>query len=132
VLVATIRKDGTPRLSPVELLRLPQRDEGALSWNTTGPQGPAGTTGIFGTKTNTGPGDIATSNPYCYIGQIVLSAGKTASPGSLPASGQTLPVNGNQALFAVRGTTYGGNGMTTFELPDLRKTRPTASPTQSA
>ncbi len=96
----------------------------ALSWNTTGPQGPAGTTGIFGAKTNTGPGDTATSNPYCYVGQIVLSAGTTAPPGSLPANGQTLPITGNEALFVLLGTRYGGNGTTTFKLPDLRKSAP--------
>ncbi len=35
--------------------------------------------------------------------------------------GQLLSVNSNQALFALLGTTYGGNGVTTFALPDLRK-----------
>ena len=35
-------------------------------------------------------------------------------------NGQTLPINQNQALFALLGTTYGGNGQTTFQLPNLR------------
>jgi microcystin-dependent protein len=35
-------------------------------------------------------------------------------------NGQFLPINQNQALFALLGTTYGGNGQTTFALPDLR------------
>lgn len=35
-------------------------------------------------------------------------------------NGQSLPINQNQALFALLGTTYGGNGQTTFALPDLR------------
>jgi microcystin-dependent protein len=35
-------------------------------------------------------------------------------------NGQTLPINQNQALFALLGTTYGGNGTQTFALPDLR------------
>ncbi|RTQ48626.1 phage tail protein [Hymenobacter gummosus] len=35
-------------------------------------------------------------------------------------NGQQLPINQNQALFALLGTTYGGNGQTTFALPDLR------------
>jgi hypothetical protein len=96
----------------------------AVSWNTTGPQGPAGTTGVFGSQTNAGPGDDSASNPYCYVGQIVLSAGRTAPPGSVPASGQTLFINENQALFALLGVTYGGNGTTTFKLPDLRKSAP--------
>src|SRR2546423_5548899 len=35
-------------------------------------------------------------------------------------NGQFLPINQNQALFSLLGTTYGGNGQTTFALPDLR------------
>ena len=38
--------------------------------------------------------------------------------------GQLLPINQNQALFALLGTTYGGNGQTTFALPDLRGRAP--------
>lgn len=36
------------------------------------------------------------------------------------ANGQTLPINQNQALFSLLGTTYGGNGQTTFQLPNLQ------------
>jgi microcystin-dependent protein len=39
-------------------------------------------------------------------------------------NGQFLPINQNQALFALLGTTYGGNGQTTFALPDLRDSVP--------
>jgi microcystin-dependent protein len=39
-------------------------------------------------------------------------------------NGQSLPINQNQALFALFGTTYGGNGQTTFQLPDLRGAAP--------
>jgi microcystin-dependent protein len=39
-------------------------------------------------------------------------------------NGQFLPINQNQALFALLGTTYGGNGQTTFALPDLRGKAP--------
>jgi hypothetical protein len=96
----------------------------ALSWNTTGPQGPAGTTGIFGAKTNAAQGDAAASNPSCYIGQILLTAGRVPPPGTLPASGQTLAINVYTTLFALLGTAYGGNGRTNFKLPDLRKSAP--------
>jgi Phage Tail Collar Domain len=96
----------------------------ALSWNTTGPQGPAGTTGIFGAKTNAASGDEAASNASCYVGQILLSAGRTPPPGTLPASGQTLAINEFLALFALLGNAYGGNGTTNFKLPDLRKSAP--------
>ena len=39
-------------------------------------------------------------------------------------NGQVLPINQNQALFSLLGTTYGGNGQTTFALPDLRARAP--------
>jgi microcystin-dependent protein len=42
-------------------------------------------------------------------------------------NGQLLPINQNQALFALLGTTYGGNGQTTFALPDLRGRVPISS-----
>jgi microcystin-dependent protein len=42
----------------------------------------------------------------------------------IPANGQTLSINQNQALFALLGTTYGGNGTTYFVLPDLRAVAP--------
>jgi hypothetical protein len=96
----------------------------ALSWNTTGPRGPAGTTGIFGAKTNSAHGEGATSNTSCYMGQILLSAGSVTPPGTLPASGQTLDINVYTALFSLLGTEYGGNGRTNFKLPDLRKSAP--------
>lgn len=41
--------------------------------------------------------------------------------------GQILPINQNQALFSLLGTTYGGNGVTTFALPDLRNRVPISS-----
>jgi hypothetical protein len=96
----------------------------ALSWNTTGPQGPAGTTGIFGAKTNAAHGDEGASNASCYVGQILLSAGTVTPPGTLPASGQTLAINVYTALFALLGNEYGGNGTTNFKLPNLRKSAP--------
>ena len=96
----------------------------AVSWNTTGPQGPAGTTGIFGAKTNTASGVTGTMNSSCYVGQILLSAGRTTPPGTLLADGQTLNIIDDTALFALLGTEYGGNGDTTFKLPDLRKSAP--------
>ncbi|MCW3058903.1 MAG: phage Tail Collar domain protein [Capsulimonas sp.] len=39
-------------------------------------------------------------------------------------NGQTLPINQNQALFSLLGTTYGGNGQTTFQLPNLQGRTP--------
>ncbi len=55
-----------------------------------------------------------------YLGIIKLFAGNFAPKGWMYCNGQILPVAQNQALFSLLGTTYGGNGVTTFALPDLR------------
>ena len=55
-----------------------------------------------------------------FLGQVGLFAGNFAPGGWAFADGQLLSINQNQALFALLGTTYGGNGRTTFALPDLR------------
>lgn len=54
------------------------------------------------------------------IGMIKAFAGNFAPKGYYLCAGQTLQIAQNQALFAILGTTYGGNGTTTFLLPDLR------------
>jgi microcystin-dependent protein len=54
------------------------------------------------------------------LGQIVEFAGNFAPNGWMLANGQLLPINQNQALFSLLGTQYGGDGRTTFALPDLR------------
>lgn len=56
-------------------------------------------------------------NPY--IGEIRTFAFGQIPRGWAACSGQTLPVNQNQALFSLLGVTYGGNGTTTFNLPNL-------------
>ena len=55
-----------------------------------------------------------------FIGSVFLFAGNFAPRYWAFCSGQLLPINQNQALFALLGTNYGGNGTTTFALPDLR------------
>jgi microcystin-dependent protein len=55
-----------------------------------------------------------------YIAEIRLFAPNFAPKNWAYCQGQTLPINQNQALFSLLGTTYGGNGSTTFMLPDLR------------
>lgn len=55
-----------------------------------------------------------------YLAQISLFAGNFAPRGWMFCNGQTLPIAQYSALFALLGTTYGGNGQTTFQLPDLR------------
>ena len=54
-----------------------------------------------------------------YIGTIVLVGFNFAPMGWALCNGQTLPINQNQALFALLGTTYGGDGMSNFMLPNL-------------
>ncbi len=55
-----------------------------------------------------------------FIGQIIMFGGNFAIQGYAYCHGQTLSISQNTALFSLLGTTYGGNGQTTFALPDLR------------
>lgn len=55
-----------------------------------------------------------------YIGEMRLFAGTFAPAGWAFCNGQSLSIAENDALFALIGTIYGGNGQTTFNLPDLR------------
>ena len=55
-----------------------------------------------------------------YLGQIELFGFSYAPHGWAQCNGQLLPINQNQALFALVGTYFGGNGTTNFALPDLR------------
>jgi microcystin-dependent protein len=55
-----------------------------------------------------------------FLSEIRLVSFDYAPNGWAECNGQLLPINQNQALFALLGTTYGGDGQTTFALPDLR------------
>jgi microcystin-dependent protein len=55
-----------------------------------------------------------------YLGEIRLFAGNFAPVGWALCNGQLLSIADNSALFAVLGTTYGGDGQSTFALPDFR------------
>lgn len=55
-----------------------------------------------------------------FLSEIRLMSFNFAPTGWALCNGQILPINQNQALFSLLGTTYGGNGQTTFALPDLR------------
>lgn len=55
-----------------------------------------------------------------FIGQIIMFGGTFAPRGWALCDGQLLPISSNSALFSILGTTYGGDGRTTFGLPDLR------------
>ena len=55
-----------------------------------------------------------------FAGEISICAFGNPPPGWALCEGQVLPINGNQALFALLGTNFGGDGQRTFALPDLR------------
>src|SRR5215210_1912190 len=55
-----------------------------------------------------------------FLGEIKIISWNYAPPGWAFCNGQFLPINQNQALFSILGTMYGGNGQTTFALPDFR------------
>ena len=55
-----------------------------------------------------------------YVGEIRMFAGNFAPSGWMFCEGQQLPISENETLFQLIGTTYGGDGQSTFALPDLR------------
>jgi microcystin-dependent protein len=71
-------------------------------------------TGIFPSHDNGVP------DGQQILGEVMAFAGDFAPRGWAKAEGQLLPISQNQALFSLLGTMYGGNGQTTFALPDLR------------
>jgi microcystin-dependent protein len=66
------------------------------------------------------PGRGGGGGSAVFIGQIANFAGNFVPSGWMAADGRLLQIQTNQALFSILGTTYGGNGITTFALPDLR------------
>lgn len=59
-----------------------------------------------------------------FLGEIRLCSFNFAPKGWALCNGQLLPINQNQALFSILGTTYGGDGRVNFALPDLRGRSP--------
>jgi microcystin-dependent protein len=55
-----------------------------------------------------------------YVGEIRIFAGNFAPAGWMFCEGQLLPISENETLFQLIGTTYGGDGESTFALPDMR------------
>lgn len=102
----------------------PKGDTGATG--ATGPAGPAGPDIFADTFVNRFGSNTGTAAPgngtECTLGEILLTASNVAH--GTPANGQVLPINQNTALFSLLGTTYGGNGVTTFALPDMRAVTP--------
>lgn len=59
-----------------------------------------------------------------YVGQLSMFAGNFAPAGWMFCAGQLLPISEYETLFNLIGTTYGGDGQSTFQLPDLRSRVP--------
>lgn len=113
----------------------PQGEIGA-----TGAVGPQGVQGVPGQTGATGPAGVSELDPYfgtgvrpfasdgrpyeCVMGEIGFTAADRYAPG-LVADGRLLSIVQNGALYSLLGTTFGGDGQTTFALPDLRPVSPT-------
>jgi hypothetical protein len=100
-----------------------------------GPQGAAGPQGPAGppSKIDSLIGDAAalpqlanatSAANFCVVGQILLFPFTPQSTGLLAANGQLLPIATNVTLFSLFGTTFGGDGVTTFALPNLTAVAP--------
>lgn len=59
-----------------------------------------------------------------YLGQLMLASFNFAPKGWFLCNGQTMAINQYQALFSLLGTTFGGNGVQTFQLPNLQGRTP--------
>lgn len=79
------------------------------------------TNGVFPT-TGDGPTGLAAETPY--VGQITMSASTIEPQGWVFCDGQLLQVASFPSLFSVLGSVYGGDGVTTFAVPDLRNRWP--------
>ena len=152
--IQACQKNSTGELRVVNAAGDCKQNETAIAWNVqgaagppgptgdTGPQGPTGATGPAGPQGPPGPSGDASADAFvarfgtntnnaaaangetCTLGQILLSASPSVTVGGVAADGQLLPINQNTALFSLLGTTYGGNGTSTFALPDLRGLAP--------
>lgn len=99
----------------------------------TGPVGPQGERGIRGLEGPPGPGATVlgqdTGNAgygrehECVMGTLSLTASSNAGEG-MPARGQIMPIAQYSTLFSVLGARFGGDGITTFALPNLQAAAP--------
>ena len=88
-----------------------------------GPKGPSGTQAILGSNTIPfGPSNA--SGVQCNLGNVTLNIAIRYPFSYLPADGRILSIADYPDLFNLLGTDYGGDGETTFALPDLRPAAP--------
>jgi hypothetical protein len=69
------------------------------------------------------PTASALAGQDAYIGEVTTLASNFCPSGTAPAIGQLLPIRSNQALFSLLGTTYGGDGVASFALPNIPPTK---------
>lgn len=74
----------------------------------------------FGIALGTIPNSGSAQDAEAYIGSLFPTLGYWCPRNSVQANGQILAISGNEALYSIIGTTYGGDGRTTFGLPDMR------------
>ncbi len=67
---------------------------------------------------------LATCSTDPYLGSVCMTAANFCPRGYLEANGQLIAVSDNPALFSLLGTTYGGDGRSSFGVPDLRSRTP--------
>jgi hypothetical protein len=79
---------------------------------------------LFGGGNQTAVAGASGGGVDCWMGDLSLTARDYPSPGTMFAAGQPLAISQYSAMYALLGTTYGGNGTTYFQLPDLRKQAP--------
>ncbi|WP_138464964.1 phage tail protein [Poseidonocella sp. HB161398] len=79
-----------------------------------------GTLAAAGLAALLGAGSATAQVQEVYIGQVILMGTGFCPRGTAEANGQLLPISQYSALFSLYGTTYGGDGRSTFGLPDLR------------
>ena len=135
---ACVSAQGAPRIvAPTDACKA---RETALDWSIQGPQGIPGEQGEQG---EAGPPDpavaafverfaspgrtpLSSSNAAadCYLGEVILVATARLPETFTPADGRLLSISQWQAMFSLLGTDFGGNGQTTFALPDLRPVAP--------
>ncbi|GAB3826448.1 phage tail protein [Hymenobacter jeollabukensis] len=72
---------------------------------------------LFGRATPATAGTLTSNQPF--VGEIILAGFNFAPRGYARCDGQLLPISQNTALFSLLGTYYGGNGQSTFALPNL-------------
>jgi len=83
---------------------------------------PLGPSSLFGSNSVTYT--AGTGGALCDLGTLLLTAANITPAGYVAADGTPLSIADNATLYALLGTTFGGDGLTTFALPDLRAVAP--------